>query len=168
MGSRQRYPLRVFRVLALCALTAMLSWACAPAQRQASSEGPGEPAAVPGGWPFTPAEVRLHPLSRLVRVADGLRLEALVECQDRDGDPIRTVGMLWVQAATGDDLRAVEADLSSMDTNNAIWDEVLRVYRLRVELPATACGEGRRLPVEIRLRMPADRVIQAKADVVCP
>jgi hypothetical protein len=120
------------------------------------------------GWPFTPADIRLHPLSRLVKVADGLRLEALVECRDRDGDPIRAVGMLWVQAATEADLRAVEADLSSMDTNNAIWDDVLRVYRLRVELPAGACAEGSRTPVEVRLRMAEDRIIQAKAEVVCP
>ncbi|NBX26104.1 MAG: hypothetical protein EBQ99_08680, partial [Planctomycetes bacterium] len=75
---------------------------------------------------------------------------------------------LWVQAGQADSMRAVEADLSAMDTNAAVWDDVLRVYRLRLEMPATACSEGGRLPVEARLRRADGRVIQAKASVVCP
>jgi hypothetical protein len=143
----------------MCALVALalVPLACAPAQHQASLTGPGEPTSLGGGWPFEPVEIRVHPLTRTVRLGDGLRVEALVECRDPDGDPTRAVGMLWVQA-----------DLSAMDTNAAVWDDVLRVYRLRLELPATACTEGGGLPMEARLRLADGRVIQAKATVVCP
>lgn len=166
----QRYARRVSRVLAMCALVALalVPLACAPAQHQASLTGPGEPTSLGGGWPFEPVEIRVHPLTRTVRLGDGLRVEALVECRDPDGDPTRAVGMLWVQASQGDSMRAVEADLSAMDTNAAVWDDVLRVYRLRLELPATACTEGGALPMEARLRLADGRVIQAKATVVCP
>jgi hypothetical protein len=154
----------------MCALVALalVPLACAPAQHQASLTGPGEPTSLGGGWPFEPVEIRVHPLTRTVRLGDGLRVEALVECRDPDGDPTRAVGMLWVQASQGDSMRAVEADLSAMDTNAAVWDDVLRVYRLRLELPATACTEGGALPMEARLRLADGRVIQAKATVVCP
>lgn len=153
--------------LALPAATILVA-ACAPAQRSASLDGPGEPGASPESWPFEPTEVRLHPLSRAVRDAAGCRVEALVECRDRSGDATRAVGMLWAEAGTTEERRAVEADLSVMDTNAAVWDQVLRVYRLRLELPQASCPAQGQMPVDIRLKLPGGRMLAAKGFVSCP
>lgn len=158
------------RFLATCALlaTTLLAVACAPAQHAAAIDGPGEPGTAQEEWPFMPVQVRLSPLSRGVRGGEGCRLEALVECLDRFGGQTRAVGMLWVEAGQGEQAQAVEADLTSMDTNASVWDPVLRVYRLRVQLPAETCPANARLPVEVRLRLPAGGILQAKAEVACP
>lgn len=158
------------RALAFLALSAatLLAVSCGPAQRRAGLQGPEEPGTSHGAWPFAPESIRLSPLSRAVRTETGIRIEVLVECRDRDGDASRAIGMLWTAAGEGEGRVAVEGDLSSLDANTRLWDAVLRLYRLRIEVPSETCPSPAPIPVEAKLRLPDGRVLQDRGLVACP
>lgn len=120
----------------------------------ASGRGPAAPPAEAraAAWPFRPASLRIHPLSRAVsREGPATAIEARVEFFDRFGHTTKGVGMMRLELhaadappAGGRRLGAWEIDLSDVDTNLRHYDDVTRTYLFRLgleglgDLPATA------------------------------
>jgi hypothetical protein len=111
----------------------------------------------------------VHPLSRITTDAKGQPLAELrIECRDADGDSVRTIGTLWVRF--GDqETPELEHDLGDMKVNEADWDRVTRTYRRSLALPAGfVCVPGKSLPVNVQLRLSAERTLQAAGEIPCP
>lgn len=117
-------------------------------------------------WPYAPASIRVHPLSRLL--PDG-RAEVRVECLDPEGDAVKSIGMLRVHVGEGATAVHVEADLNDRGVQGLDWDPVLRDYKLIVRVPeGFACSAGVSLPVRVELNMTPTRQLQAEGRLACP
>ncbi|MDY7110271.1 MAG: hypothetical protein SYC29_16705 [Planctomycetota bacterium] len=92
----------------------------------------GEP--VP--WPYWPAGMRIHPLSRLVRDGESGQtvIEARIEFVDRDGHTSRACGQLRIDlhdataAFPAGPVVTWEMDLRDLATNRRRYDDVTRTY----------------------------------------
>ncbi len=90
--------------------------------------------------PFVPAEVRIHPLTRL----EGEALVLHVEFRDAYRDTVKGAGVLRVtmlgEAGEGEDLRWT-IDLRDPELNARLYDRATRTYRCPlVELPTGVVG----------------------------
>jgi hypothetical protein len=96
-------------------------------------------------WPFWPSHMRVHPLTRIIEDAEaGERiLEARIEFTDRDGYSSRAYGFLRIELFDGDpaigraDLTGWNVDLRDLDRNENHFDDVSRMYLMRLELGQT-------------------------------
>jgi len=125
----------------------------------------GEPMA----WPFRPASMRVHPLTRMAtgEVDDEAHLEARIEFRDADGHTTRALGELVVSLHSGPgeggEIQSWRVDLTDLDVNAQQFDDVSRTYLLRLridpsEIPERAvlratyhAADGRTLTAEHRL-----------------
>lgn len=125
----------------------------------------GEPIA----WPFRPAEMRVHPLTRVATGddGDGQHLEVRIEFRDADGHTTRGLGELVVSLhgspGEASPIDSWRVDLTDLAVNAQRFDDVSRTYLLRLrvgpdELPARAtlrasyrAADGRTLNAEHRL-----------------
>lgn len=152
----------------LCAFAALVCGSCSP-QRQS---GEPEPVIAVENWPYVPATVRVHPLSRVVPGVDPgtpPHAEVCVQCLDVDGDPTRGVGLLSVQVGADADASTTSRNLGDAKVNRADWDPITRTYRLQFAVPAAfQCGSGAVLPVQVRLQLTPTRQLQASANIGCP
>lgn len=153
-------------------MTAWVLGSCGPNYRAGSPRGPSEPSVTTIPWPYAPATVRVHPLSRLVPGADGSaprQAEIRVQCLDPEGDATRTTGTLWLRLGTGERARIVERDLGDPKVNREDWDPVTRTYRLLLPVPdGFACAAGGSLEAQVRLRMDQARELEATGSLACP
>jgi hypothetical protein len=79
--------------LAAIASVAIASTGCETARSPGQA---GTQASANGQWPFRPASIRVHPLTRL-QTRDGKAvLETWVQLLDRDGYPVRGLGTLSI------------------------------------------------------------------------
>jgi hypothetical protein len=156
----------------------------ADAKRDTDAQANPAPAAAPpkrgakspdgkAAWPFWPAHMRLHPLTRLT--GDTQTGEQIIECriefEDPDHQTCRAVGQLTLQlypdsaAATGsrNALQTWNQDLRDLELNRRQYDDVTRTYLFRLQLtqPPPAGSElrayflssdGKRMNAEMRLR----------------
>jgi hypothetical protein len=92
-------------------------------------------------WPFRPASVSIHPLTRADSDGADRSLLVMVEFRDQDGDPVKGIGRLAIEvrcgAAAPTDI-AFEFDLFDQDTNRRLFDPVTQTYRLRLDRPWTS------------------------------
>ena len=139
---------------------------CSP-QRQADET---LPAIAVENWPYVPATMRVHPLSRVVPSAEPgtpPHAEVCVQCLDLDGDATRGVGELSVQV--GAEGERVRRNLGDAAVNRASWDPVTRTYRLQLPVPpGFQCGAGASLPVQACLQITPTRQLQATSNIGCP
>lgn len=93
----------------------------------------GEPVA----WPFRPAEMRIHPLTRLATDDEGEAafLEVRIEFRDADGHTTRGLGELIVDLRAADgSTNAWRVDLTDRSVNAERFDDVSRTYLLRLRI----------------------------------
>lgn len=139
--------------------------ACSQPHRPAGA-GSGQASLMPIEWPYAPASIRVHPLSRVL--ADG-RVELRVECIDPEGDSVKSIGMLRVHLGDGPGAVHVEADLNDRGVHDLDWDPVLRDYRLVVRAPeGFACATGASVPVRVELLLTPTRELKAEGRIACP
>lgn len=107
-------------------------------------------------WPYAPASIRVHPLSRIkIDRETGLEIvQARIEFQDVDGFSTRGLGQLTI-SLTGPSNGGVmlmsktewECNLNDPQLNRQYYDEVTRTYQMTLKLtPQTD------VPFEPRLR----------------
>jgi len=134
-----------------------------------SSRGSGKAPA----WPFWPAHMRLHPLTRLAGdLATGEQIiECRIEFEDPDHQTCRAVGQLslqlypdaFVPSGANAALQTWNQDLRDLELNRRQYDDVTRTYLFRLQLtqPPPAGSElrafflsadGKRMNAQIRLR----------------
>ncbi len=113
-------------------------------------------------WPFRPATLSFHPLTRVDSADVNTMLRVLVEFRDEGGDPVKAIGLLEIEASSpGVETRNAPwtFDLSDPELNERLFDPVTQTYRLRIENPwigpaptagsevtlsgSLACGEER-------------------------
>lgn len=89
---------------------------------------------IPG--PFSPAEMRVHPLTHAEMVGDKERVVLHVEVRDGWGDTIKGVGRVTVRmsragsgSSIGDSGTKWEIDLTDLATNVSYFDSVTRTYK---------------------------------------
>lgn len=138
----------------------------------ANNSGRPSTASANAAWPYWPATMRVHPLTRLT--TDNLTAQSIIECrlefQDLDGQTSRAVGQLTLQlypdsfAATGSGaIETWNQDLRDLITNRRQYDDVTRTYLFRLQLthaPPAGCEvrafflseNGQRLSATMRLR----------------
>ena len=118
------------------------------------------PASVNGDWPFAPAQILVHPLTRYWATAShGKEVEARIELLDSDGFATRGIGRLelTLSSANGRSIETWVLQLNNLDTNRAHFDTVTRTYLVRLSLPNQDVPE--RAELEARLVMPNGREI---------
>ena len=120
---------------------------------------------------FTPVSLSVHPLSHIsLEDGGGVVLEACVQLKDRDGLPVRGLGILEVSlqqgGASGEAIltrRSWERDLSNARINLATFDPMTRSYLLRIDLEG---GIVPRLPsLSATLREANGRVLRDEASL---
>ncbi|MCH2133877.1 MAG: hypothetical protein MK116_09025 [Phycisphaerales bacterium] len=120
-------------VAALCLAISILT-GCPPRQATPTQL----PSNAGGEWPFRPASIIVHPLTRYwIAKGQEREVEARVEFMDKDGFPTRGIGRLELTLESNDG-RVVESwvlALSNLDTNRAHFDNVTRTYLVRLSLP---------------------------------
>jgi len=162
-----RYAAGVQRIPALISSALLVTGfaACSQPHRPVG-EAAGRASPMPLAWPYAPASIRVHPLSRLL--PEG-RVEVRVQCLDADGDAVKAIGMLRLQVGEGAAAVRVQADLNDRAVHELDWDPVLRDYRLLVRVPdGFACSGGESLSVKAELTLTPTRALQAEGRVACP
>ena len=108
---------------------------CAPRVEPAPDIGPD---AV--HWPYWPLDMRVHPLTRLVRDPDTVLIEARIEFLDREGHTTKCFGKLRLDLREGPDggseisVNEWNVRLDEIETNRLHFDEVTRTYLLKLEI----------------------------------
>lgn len=121
---------------------------------------------MPIDWPYAPASIRVHPLSRVL--PEG-RVEVRIECVDAEGDAVKAIGMLRVHVGEGAGAVDVEADLNDRAVHALDWDPVLRDYKLLVRVPdGFRCEPGISVPVRVELMMTPSRELRGEGRIACP
>lgn len=131
-------------------------------------------------WPYAPASMRVHPLTRRVDSTSGASLpsasadaasrtdlEVRIECLDSDGHETRAIGSLVIELVGGGARWTVgPIDLSDAEINRRIFEGTTRTYRVGVAMPQEASLEtGTVLSIEARLRLPEGRVLEASFEL---
>lgn len=110
--------------------------------------GPGGPG-TPTPYPFAPARLEVHPLTRLTRDAsDHALLLCHVEFRDAWGDTCKSIGALGLLLYRGLPGEAVgvqelrwDVDLNNLERNFEFFDPATRTYRLPLrDVPDWATG----------------------------
>lgn len=148
--------MRVTGSLMPCAFAAaalMVSGGCEPSTRTTSgpNAAAGERSAENGAsWPFWPAKMRIHPLTRVVPAAGAGRvvIEARLEFVDADNVTTRASGQLtlrlYADAQQPDGAEAIgtwNQDLRDVAVNRRQYDDVTRTYLFRMEVDAASLPE---------------------------
>lgn len=120
-------------------------------------------------WPFRPAKMAFHPLSRADSIDADTALLLRIDFEDADGDPVKAIGRLDVsiEAPTATpSSRRWSFDLTDSDENRRLFDPVTLAYRLHLKSPwdePPRPGD----PVRLIGRLDCgDRHLDATADVV--
>jgi hypothetical protein len=150
--------------LLTCSLAAIALSACAFRPGQ-SLDSPGGPE-TDTPYPFAPASIEIHPLTRLTQDTSQRPLIIChVECRDAWGDTSKAFGALRVllyRGTPGDPLGVQElrwdVDLTDLDRNAALFDPATRTYRLPLQDVPEWAGIGSAPGGRLRLRAVLDTV----------
>lgn len=112
--------------------------------------------------PFVPAQLIIHPLTRLDNDSTGkLWLYCHVEFRDAWGDTIKAVGKLQIQlykpvggraSGLGSQELVWNVDLGDLEQNASLYDPATRTYRLPLENPPAWTARAGRDGARARLR----------------
>lgn len=127
--------------------------------RPAGLEGSGGPA-TDTPYPFAPASIEIHPLTRLTRDSSGSPLIiGHVECKDAWGDTCKAFGALQIllYRGTPGELTGIQelrwdVDLSDLERNAALFDPATRTYRLPLQDVPEWASHGSSPGGRLRLR----------------
>jgi len=118
---------------------------------------------IPSDDPFTPTELRIHPLTRLsVQPQTGMpHIDAHIELRDAAGDPVKSLGELTLVLFRGERVgqsqrQAVSWSVDEFGTvagNARAFDHVTRTYRFRLEGLPSDLDPNEGLALEARLRV---------------
>jgi hypothetical protein len=120
--------------------------------------------------PFSPEELRVHPLTRVVRNAQtgGREIEAHVELIDRFGHPVKALGTfnfsLYRTGGAGDPTEQLirwTVDLETAAANAEPYDLVTRTYRLVLSGAPTEPRTERGLLLVARMTLLDGRTISS-------
>ncbi len=82
-------------------------------------------------FPFAPASMRIHPLSRVA--PEERTIICHLEFRDSWGDTAKAAGTLAIELVGDDDSSARwDIDLSDLDANGRLYDPATRTYRIRL------------------------------------
>lgn len=114
-------------------------------------------------WPFRPARVAIHPLTRADSAGADRSLLVMVEFRDQDGDPVKAIGMLEVEvrcAAAAPTDASFRFDLAEAALNRRLYDPVTQTYRIRLESPwSRPPSPGSTVSIEAMLEVsPQERI----------
>ena len=99
--------------------------------------------AASGQWPYAPASIRVHPISRIKydRTTGLAVVQARIEFRDPDGFSTRGVGSLTISLTGPSDEGVMlisktewKCDLNDLELNRRYYDEVTRTYQVTLEL----------------------------------
>ncbi len=126
-------PALIVTMLMLAATGCASRGGASPTDFDIADEDRGPSAA----WPFWPAAMRVHPLSRIVDAGEGHLLEARIEFTDADEYTTRCFGFLRLELFDGDAIpgRGItgwNVDLRDLDSNQNHFDDVSRMYFMRL------------------------------------
>jgi hypothetical protein len=119
-------------------------------------------------WPYWPAVLRVHPLTRIVtdpQTAEPL-IEARIEFTDAEGVTSRAAGLLSVElwpaepGASPDALNRWTADLADPLINRERFDIVTRTYLLRLKTDPGALED--RVALSVRFESADGQVLTAR------
>lgn len=91
-------------------------------------------------WPFWPASMRIHPLTRVLANDEQIIIEARIEFSDAHGSTTRCKGQLRLLlietagASEGQVLEEWNNDLREIDNNVLHFDDITRTYLFRLRL----------------------------------
>ena len=142
------------------AITVVLltAFGCAsPQPNTTTPAGPGDEGgeAATATWPYWPAAMRIHPLTRFAHdeQADQSIIEARIEFADADGVTTRAIGRLTLTLLTPNTEPAAapirqwqDIDLSSGAINAQRFDTVTRTYLLKLQVDPS------KLPAQCELK----------------
>jgi hypothetical protein len=115
---------------AAATILTMICIACSP---HSSGIVAGGEKILSSPWPFRPASMRIHPLTRLVRdpQTNVVQIEARLELRDRDGHVARGLGAVefTLTLDAGAPERSWTFDLLDLQRNRQLYDDVTRTYR---------------------------------------
>lgn len=107
---------------------------------------PADPGPPSTEGAFGPESLRIYPLTRLDKSADGKPIVVChIELKDRWGDTTKGVGKLEIRllrptaapAASSPSDQTWELDLSNWELNSSLYDKATRTYRIQLgEIPA--------------------------------
>ncbi len=126
--------------------------------------------------PFAPVEIRIHPLTRVLREkdADGeASIEAHIEMIDQVGDSVKGAGLLTLelyhsagatsQFATGNQIERWTLDLVDQKGNSEAYDRVTRTYRVILTGFPESVGTAQTMTLRVRLTTPSGRQLSSEA-----
>lgn len=135
----------------------------------------------PGEWPFAPANVRVHPLTRVVlpRVntpssvpPNTTLIEAHIELLDIDGIDTRGLGELLLELeARGDSsLKSLSwaIDLTDLAKNLLYFDDVTQTYRVPLEIAWATPPRTGIAVLRATLETPTGRRISSSGEIRWP
>jgi hypothetical protein len=101
-------------------------------------------------WPYRPASMRFHPLTRSADdpARDGAIIEARIEFSDRDGVTARGYGQLAIEFVASASRNPLAPDqnwdieLRDLDANATHFDEVTRTYLFKLEIEGATMPSG--------------------------
>jgi hypothetical protein len=137
------------RLLAFIALLPLAACDIAP-------KGPARPASshtpTAAAWPFAPARIEVHPLTRLIPAHDAPgRVEAHIVMRDQFGDEVKGLGSLVIElyadqgpgVASSRQLSVWTFDLADLAANDRAYDNITRTYRLDLaDVPLGVSEQG--------------------------
>jgi hypothetical protein len=134
-------PLSRSAIMLLLMMMVMTEWVpalCGCAPRSATpAQG------IHAVWPFWPTQMRIHPLTRIIRDEErgALVLEARIEFTDREGSTSKAAGQLTLtlhesarDRRVSEPVQVWNQNLSDLNVNRRQYDEVTRKYLFRLEL----------------------------------
>lgn len=150
------------RCALLVSVTITLVAGCAPAMKSAARGGID--------YPYGPASMQMHSLSRLVVSASGTVDGAVVfiDFNDRDNQSSRATGVLEVAIELpGNRVVEKSMDLTSLVVNDELWSRTVRMYRVEFQFDlGTASQPSSGLPVSVSWT-PIDEVAITSSGVLC-
>ncbi len=145
------------RIVFLCI---MIGSSCLGACAPGSSGERFQLDAASAQWPYAPASIRVHPISRIKydRATGQAIVQARIEFLDPDGFSTRGVGKLTISLTGPSDEGVMlmsktewECDLNDLELNRQYYDEVTRTYQVTLKLTPQID-----VPFEPRLRAVLD------------
>lgn len=170
-ATASRWRLRATAGLTLSALLLATAPGC--------SSGPSRPR--PDEWPFAPATLRVHPLTRVVLPRVNTRsavppnttlIEAHIELLDIDGFDTRGLGELLLELDSRGDssLKSLSwvVDLNDLARNRLYFDGVTQTYRVPLEIAWPTAPRNGIAVLRASLETPTGRRIASSGEIRWP
>ncbi len=150
MAKPMAKPVAMFVMIVAAGVFMALSSGCGREVRVIREEVESAEEGMVRPGPFSPTEMRIHPLTHFEMVGDQERIVLHMEIRDGWGDTIKGVGDVQVNlrqsgsTALGENGARWDIDLRDLATNVSYFDSVTRTYRFVLSgLPGWFAVDGR-------------------------